>query len=199
MTIDFESEKLALKLWRLPYQTYALLKKCEDQTFEKYGLTTEQFGVLVTIGFLDKPVMVTDVARWLERSTNSISMIAERMVKAGLLRRVRNMRDRRAVQLVMTSKGENALKPATLAGLGFIREILSPLSYEDRRTFINLLEILKYAMLEYLNPETDVEETRRNEAKREALVRKWLLQYTVPSTPQAKRQGGKKKKTVRRG
>jgi DNA-binding MarR family transcriptional regulator len=199
MTIDFESEKLALKLWRLPYQTYTLLKKCEDQIFEKHGLTTEQFGVLVTIGFLDKPVMVTDVARWLERSTNSISMIAERMVKAGLLRRVRNTRDRRAVQLVMTSKAENALKPATLAGFGFVREMLSPLSSEDRRTFISLLEILKYAMLEYLNPGADMEEIRRNELKREALVRKWLLQYAVPSTPEAKRQGGKKKKTVRRG
>jgi len=32
----------------------------------------------------DAPVRITDVARWLERITNNVSMIADRMVKTGL-------------------------------------------------------------------------------------------------------------------
>jgi len=198
MTANFESAELALKFWRLLYQTYTLRKQSEDQIFEEHGLTTEQFGVLVTIGFFGSPVKPTEIAKWLARSPNSISMIVDRMVKAGLVRRVRSTGDRREVRVFITSKAENALKPATLASLEFIRKILSPLSNEDRRTLISLLGTLKSEILKYLNPEVDIEETTRNESERQGNMREWLLKYTLPSTPQAKRQGGKKRKTKKK-
>jgi DNA-binding MarR family transcriptional regulator len=196
MTVNFESENLILRLWRQVYQTYTLLKKCEDQIFKEQGLTTEQYGILVSIGYLGEPTRVTDIARWLERSTNSISMIIDRMVKVGLVRRVRSKSDRRVVHLAMTSKGENALKPATLASLEVIRKIMSPLSHEDRLALLSLLGTIKYEILEYLNPGVDVEGMKRNESKQVANVRKWLGEYALPSTPQAKRQGGEKRKTT---
>jgi hypothetical protein len=37
---------------------------------------------------------------------------------------------------------------------------------------------------------------KRSEPGQQANLRKWLLQYALPSTPGAKRQGGKKKKAV---
>jgi DNA-binding MarR family transcriptional regulator len=196
MAIKFESENLVLRLWRQVYQTYTLLKKCEDQIFEEYGLTTEQYGILVSIGYLGEPARITDIARWLERSTNSISMIVDRMVKAGLVRRVRDKSDRREVHVFITSKGGNALKPATVASLETIRKILSPISREDRSTLLSLLGTLKYRILEYLNPGMDLEEMKRNEFEQAANVKKWLSEYALPSTPEAKRQGGKKGKTI---
>ncbi|NWF78150.1 MAG: MarR family transcriptional regulator [Chloroflexi bacterium] len=197
MTINFESEKLTLRFWRLLYQTYTLFKRCEDQIFGEYKLTTEQFAVLVAMAYLGEPSMPSDIARWLERSTNSVSMLVDRMVKAGLVRRVRDRRDRRAVQLFMTSKAENALKPATVAGLEFTRKILSSLSSEDRLTLVNLLEMVKNKTLDYLNSGMDIEEVKRNELEQQANIRKWLLKYTSPATPEAKRQGSEKRKTIR--
>src|SRR4030065_2500791 len=97
MTAKFESAELDLRLWRQLYQTYTLLKQCEDGIFEEHGLTTEQYAVLVSISYLGQPARITDIAHWLERSTNSISMIVDRMVKAGLVRRVRDKRARRVV------------------------------------------------------------------------------------------------------
>jgi hypothetical protein len=41
----------------------------------------------------------------------------------------------------------------------------------------------------------DIEEMMRNEPEQEANLRKWLLQYALPFTPAAKRQGGKKAHT----
>jgi len=123
MTVNFESTELALRLWRQLYQTYTLLKQCEDAIFEEHGLTTEQFAVLVSISYIGEPARVTDIARWLERSTNSISMLVDRMVKASLVRRARDKRDRRVVYVSKTSKGETALRPASLASSECVQKI----------------------------------------------------------------------------
>ncbi|HEY4711843.1 MAG TPA: MarR family transcriptional regulator [Dehalococcoidia bacterium] len=195
MKANLESVELTLRLWRQAYQTYTLLKKCEDQVFGEYGLTTEQYSVLAAIDYFGGPTKVTDIAHWLERSTNSISMIVDRMVKVGLVKRVRDKVDRRVVFVSNSSKGEKALKPATLAGLEVIQKILSPLSDEDRHTLISLLEIPKYSMLEHLNPRVNIKEVKRNELEQAANLKKWLSEYGLLSTPQSKRQGGKKRKT----
>jgi DNA-binding MarR family transcriptional regulator len=199
MKINFEDESMIARLWRQVYQTYTLLKRCEDQIFEEYGLTTEQYAVLSALDYFNSPSKVTDIARWLERSTNSISMIVDRMVKAGLVRRARSTADRREVRVLMTSKGEAALKPATVASLEVIRKIMLPLSLEERNTLLSLLGTVKYETLRCLNPGLDIEKIKRNELKQAANLTKWLKEYALPSTPQAKRQGGKKRKTIRRG
>jgi DNA-binding MarR family transcriptional regulator len=199
MRANFESAELVLRLWRQVYQTYTLLKKCEDQIFGDHGLTTEQYGVLVAIDYFGGSTKVTDIARWLERSTNSISMIVDRMVKAGLVRRARSTGDRREVRVTNTSKGQDALKPANLASLEVVQKILSPLSHEDRLTLLSLLGTIKYEILEYLNPGVDIEEIKKNELKQAANLTKWLSEYGLPSTPQAKRQSGAKRKTIGRG
>jgi DNA-binding MarR family transcriptional regulator len=196
MMVNSESEKLALRAWFLTHRTRDVLRTCEDQVFGEYGLTAEQYAVLSIMKLLNDPVRVTDLAHWLERSTNSVSMLVDRMVKAGLITRKRDRGDRRAVHLSITNKGENALKPATLAGLEFIREILSPLSDEDKRAFVSLHEIVKYKALQYLNPGLDIEEMRRNEITNQPDLMKRLAQYISTSMSEAKRQSGKKGKTV---
>jgi len=197
MKTNLETEIVVLRLWRQVYQTYTLLKKCEDQILAEYGLTTEQYAVLGAIDYFAGPTKVTDIALWLERSTNSISMIVDRMVKAGLVRRIRDRSDRRVVRVVNTSKAENALKPATQASLEVIRKIL-PQSYEDRNTLLSLLGTIKYEILKYLNPEMDIEEVKREELEQAANVKEWLNKYGLSSTPQVKRQGGEKRKTKKK-
>jgi DNA-binding MarR family transcriptional regulator len=196
MKVNFEYENTILRLWLLIHRTYTLFRNCEDQVYPEHGLTTEQYGVLVTIKYLQNPVRITDVAQWMGHSTNSTSMIVDRMVKAGLVKRIRDRSDRRVVNVVITSKGENSLKAATLAGWDFIQKIMSSLPHNDRRTLVKLLETLKYGTLNYLNPGEDVEEMVRDEAKQHANLMERLVQYTLPSTPETKRQGGKKGKTV---
>jgi DNA-binding MarR family transcriptional regulator len=71
-------------------QAYTRYKNGMDQILAEHGLTMEQYLVLATVKYHDAPIRITDIARWLERSTNSITMIVDRMVKAGLLRRVRD-------------------------------------------------------------------------------------------------------------
>lgn len=196
MKVNSESPNTVLRLWPLLHRVGDLLKRCEDPIFGEYNLTTERYAVLATMKYLGDPLRLTDLALGLERSPNSVSMIVDRMVKTGLLTRKRDRGDRRVVYVVITSKGENAFRLATLPGLEFIREILSPLSYEDRLTLLSLLEAVKYKTLNYLNPGVDIEEMRRNDITNQAEVVERAIQYILPSTPQAKRQGGKKGKTI---
>jgi DNA-binding MarR family transcriptional regulator len=194
MTVKFEAENLILTTWLMIHRVDALLKICEDKVFGEYKLTSERYAVLVTIQYLGGSAKPSEVAQWLKRSPNSVSMIADRMVKAGLLKRTRDRKDRRVVWLTISGKGKGALKPATQAGWEFIREILSTLSYEDRSTLIRLLKVINYETLEYLNPGADIEGMLRDEIESHDNLMERLAQYLSLPTPEVKRQGGRKGK-----
>jgi DNA-binding MarR family transcriptional regulator len=170
-----EVENLDWRLWRTVYQSYTRFKICLDQVFAEQGLTSEQYQVLAATKYLDAPVRITDIAQWLERSTNSVSMIVDRMVKAGLLRRVRDRKDRRVVNVFLTSKAEKAFKPATTAARKAAQQIILPISYEDKRTFSSLSDMINYKLLQYLNPEADTEVMLKNDVeRRDNLMKRWL-------------------------
>lgn len=175
MTANSELENLDWKLWRMVYQTYTRFKSCLDRVFAEQGLTSEQYSVLAATEYLNAPVRITEIARWLERSTNSVSMIVDRMVKAGLLRRVRGKSDRRIVNVFLTSKGEKALMPATVAARKFAQQIMPSLSYEDKHAFVSLSEMINYKLLQYLNPEADIEAMVKDDIeRRDNLMKRWL-------------------------
>jgi DNA-binding MarR family transcriptional regulator len=168
--------------------------RCEDERFGRYGLTSEQFGLLVTIKYEGDFARPTDIARWLGRSPNSVSMLVDRMVKAGLVKRKRGRGDRREVRVMITSKGEDAVRPATRVGLEFIQKLMLPLSDEDLSTLIRLLEIVRHEGLECMNQEVSIDEMRGDDITSQPDLMKRLKQYTSPATPEAKRQVAKRKK-----
>lgn len=197
MTTNYTPYNIVLRLWFMIHRTHDMLRACEDEVFAEYNLTTERYALLAAMIYLGGTARPTDIARWLGRSINGVSMLVDRMVKAGLLRRVRDRSDRRVVNVSITSKAENALKPATRASWEFIQKITSPLSNEDKHTFVRVHEALRYEILKYLNPGANVEEMAKNDDESHANLMERLIQYVLPSTPEAKRQRGKKGKTMR--
>ncbi len=190
MPVKFEFENPYMGAWMLLRQTRNLISKCEDVVFSKYVLTTEQYLVIMAIKHIEEPVKVTDVARWLDRSVNSVSMIIDRMVKVGLVIRRRDLPDRRAVRLTITSKAEEAFVPATMAGWELIQEILSSLSDEDILTLNRLLEVLRDKTYDYLGSGEVVEKVKRDEDENMAWFMKQAAKYRSLSTPEAKPQCG---------
>jgi MarR family transcriptional regulator, organic hydroperoxide resistance regulator len=175
MMVNPELENLNLRVVRMVYQTYTRFQNCLDEIFRAQELTTERYLVLLAIKNHDAPVRISDIAQWGERSANSVSMIVDRMVKAGLLRRVRDKSDRRRVNVFMTSKAEDTLKPANIAALEFFRQIMSPLSHEDGHTFVSLFRMINYKLLEYLNPGADIEGMLRSDSERhDSLIKRML-------------------------
>jgi DNA-binding MarR family transcriptional regulator len=151
MPKELKNESLSLKAFMSLQQTRDLLFRCEDQAVAEFGITAEQYSVLMAIEDLVEPVRATDIARWLAHKVNSVSMLVDRMVKAGLVERERDLPDRRAVRLFMTSKGKQAFEQATPAVSKLIEDLLSPLANEDKGTLISLLEALEGKALSHLN------------------------------------------------
>jgi MarR family 2-MHQ and catechol resistance regulon transcriptional repressor len=196
--VDARPSVAVLKSWRQVYQTYNLLKQCQDQICGEYGLTVEQYSVLVVLNYAGGSARVTDIAEWLVHSANSISMIVDRMVKVGLVKRTRDRVDRRVVWVAPTSKGNDALKQAHLAVLKFVRRVFQPLSSEEENTLSSLLGTVKYEIMKYNNPELDMKEAKKTDSKQVDRIVRWMNEEQIAHAPKAKGQVGGRKKTVRR-
>ncbi|MFO7773241.1 MAG: MarR family transcriptional regulator [Dehalococcoidia bacterium] len=151
MPEQFDGESPSLKAWLLLHRTRDVFFRCEDRIAAEFGLTQEQYSVLLAMKCLDEPVRPTDVGRWIGHKVNTVSMIVDRMVKAGLVTRERDLPDRRSVRLSMTDKGEKAYEAATPQVWRLIEAIMSQLSHKDSLTLIRLLETLRNRALEHLN------------------------------------------------
>jgi DNA-binding MarR family transcriptional regulator len=195
MVTSLERDSLVLRSWSLLHRVRDVLMRCEDERYGPYGITSEQYGVLVTLKYIGDSGRPKDIARWLGRAPNSISMLIDRMVKAGLVRRTRDRKDRRAVNVSLTSKAENALGPATLASLEFIQNLMSPLLDEELSTLVQLLEIIRHRGVQCMDQEVTIDELRGHDITSQRDLMKRLKQYTRLSTLQAKRQSGKKGKS----
>lgn len=191
MAVNSEQENTVLRLWLLLRRVGDQLSVCQDLVYNRYGLTTEQFGVLASIKSRG-PLRPLDLAEILERSPNSMSMIVDRMVKAGLVRRTRDRKDRRAVFVSMTDKGRQAVEPAFPAGWEFIHRVVSPLSHDDQRSLADMLETVKGELVSYLNPEMDTGEITKRSLTKDPDLYKRVVKNVLRSGYEAGRKRRKK-------
>jgi len=165
MPVKFGFDNPLLKTWLLIHQTYNLVLRCEGAVFSKEGLTTEQHAVLMAIKFIGSQATVSDVAQWLDRNPNTISLLADRMEKRGLVRKRRDLRDRRSVRLAMTDKGKEVFEKATIAGWELIQQMLSSLSEKEQLVLSDLLEAVRQRAFEYLSSGETIEEIQVDESR----------------------------------
>jgi hypothetical protein len=119
-------------------------------------------------------------------------MLIDRMVKAGMVRRTRDRKDRRVVTVSSTDKGKTAVEPAIPAGWELIHEILAPVSYDDQRALANTLETIKCELVSYLNPEMDKAEIIKSSYTNRPDLYKRMLKNVLPPGYEAKRKAREK-------
>ena len=192
MALNSKSGNTVLRVWLLLHRVRDILALCEDSIFAEYGITTEQFSVLAAVKSRGGSLRPTDLASILERSVNSMSMLVDRMVKAGLVRRTRDRIDRRVVRVTLTSKGTNAIERAIPEGWDFIQKILSPISYKDKQALAGMLETVKCELLGHLNPQVDMAEIIKNSVTNQPGLYERMIKNIFPSGSEAKRKGREK-------
>jgi DNA-binding MarR family transcriptional regulator len=193
MTVKSESANTVLRLWLLLHRVHDVVNLCEESILREYGLTPEQFGVLASIKSDGGSLRPVDLALMLERSPNSVSMLIDRMVKAGLVKRTRDRKDRRAVNVTLTNKGEKTLQPAAPADWEFIQKVLLTLPDGDRHALSDTLELVKCEAFSYLHPELDKANIIKNSFTNQPGLYERMIKNIVPSNSERRPHGKKKK------
>jgi len=191
MTINPKSQNTIMRLWLLVHRVRDAFFLCEDSVFAEHGLTTEQFTLLAAVKGAGSSLKPSELAKIMDRSPNSVSMLVDRMAKAGLVRRIRDRKDRRVVNVMLANKGEEALEPSMVVGWELAKKILSALSDEEKNTLADLLETVKCECLGYLNPGTDMAEIRRNSVTNRPDLYKQMMENVFPRGHGAKHNSEK--------
>ncbi len=197
MTVSTEQEKTVIRLLLLLSRTGDALDLCLDLVSSRYGISNEQARLLSVIKSRG-PMRPVDIAAVLERAPNSMSMLVDRMVKAGLVRRTRDRKDRRAVFVSLTNKGNEAVEPAIPAVWEFMNRFLSVVSYDEQRALADTLETLKCELTSYLNPEMDKAEIIKKSLTKDPNMYRRMLKVFLPAGHELKLNRGEKGKTVGR-
>jgi len=146
--VKFAFQNPKMRAWMLLHQTTSSIGKCEDKTFGPLGLTTQQHAVLMAVKFSPTPPTLTQIADWVDRHINSITLIVDRMEKGGLVKRARNAHDRRSYCLEMTAKGQKHLQTGIETDMPLIQEILCCLSNEELQAMSDFLEKIRTKAIE---------------------------------------------------
>jgi len=87
------------------------------------------------------PLNITQLAQALHLNQSTVSSLADRMERDGLVRRVQSSQDRRSVKLRLTEKSDDIAVQLPVSPLGFFRDLLAQaLSAEEQATLARLLQ-----------------------------------------------------------
>jgi len=129
--------------WLMLHQTYDSIIKCEESTLAEFSLPVQQYLVLRVIKYAPDPVNSVVVSNWLDRNHNSISSIVDRMEKAGYLKRVKNVNDRRSAILIITPKGETLYRKTCKTAEELPKKVLSVLTEKELKSLLRLLHKIR--------------------------------------------------------
>ena len=129
-------------LWVLLHQVGDIIFYAREAELHEYNLPATQADVLFVIKAIGDKVTPAQISRMIFRQPHSVSGIIDRMAKAGLVKRTKDLHRKNLVRVVMTDKGEKAYKQA-LKKRKSVQKIMSSLSEAERQKLRSLLETLR--------------------------------------------------------
>jgi DNA-binding MarR family transcriptional regulator len=106
--------------------------------FAEFGLTPATFSILTLIR--DNPgVPPSTLASLLRLKLPNLIKILNELESTGIIKRSRSKADRRAVELVLTSKGTKLIQDAATTTEPYQRKMLSPLSEAEQNKLLEFL------------------------------------------------------------
>ena len=138
---DTKPVDLDYNLWVLLEQATTLILNARDQELSEYGTTAMQAAVLFITNQVGDETTPAEISRWISRKPSSVTGILNRMVKAGLVQRTKDLPRGNWVRVRLTEKGQKAYKQSLKRKP--IHLIMSALSEEERRQLASLLEKLR--------------------------------------------------------
>jgi DNA-binding MarR family transcriptional regulator len=124
----------------------SLLEKRSEAFFQPFGISGAQFNILNLLAMHGGGMNQSDLIELLLVGKSSVSIVLNRMVRGGLVRRETHPKDRRQTVLILTAKGRalrNRIFPRYESG---VKEVFGSLKKESRVVFLQQLETLYGAL-----------------------------------------------------
>jgi DNA-binding MarR family transcriptional regulator len=139
------------QFWDLCHRASDLTSRYVDCVLTKEtGITYQQFLVLMAMEHTGNQGTVGNIAKQLDRTQNTLSVLLDRMKRNGLVKKSRNMTDRRLVRVVITEKGKQKLAETVKIGWGLIEELTASYSEEEMKTMVKLVSRIEKSASEKL-------------------------------------------------
>ena len=124
-----------------------LMERRSEAFFAPLGLTGAQFNILNLLAVRDGRLDQVELVGLLLVGKSSISIVLNRMVRDGLVRREEHPKDRRQTVLILTPKGRARWKKVAPRYLQGVDEVFGALAPAHRQHFLDDLKVLHDALL----------------------------------------------------
>lgn len=140
-------ESIVLSIFDLSNQ----LKKIGDEVYQKVGLTTQQWLILMHLAgnpnlpFFkrekhEKALMASELADSLHVTRANITNLLNVLLEKGLVQQEEDDRDRRIKRITLTEKGVALVNKTQPARLGVINYLTEGFTAKDKGIFLDFLE-----------------------------------------------------------
>jgi len=144
--MDDERERLIGHILEIDQRVYQYLLRHQIPHWAEVDLTMPQLKVLFLVGGAEA-MPNGRVARALGMTLSTTTGVVDRLVAQGLIQRLEDPNDRRAVLLKTTPKGRALLEQLLTSGLGYFRQILDRMTLEELHTVSRALDLLHQAAM----------------------------------------------------
>ncbi|MGA9407360.1 MAG: MarR family transcriptional regulator [Bacteroidota bacterium] len=138
---------LALSLWVKLARASSTFSRLTNLDIQRYGLTQPQFSVIEALGHLGPMKMGSFCSKMLTSGGN-ITVVIDNLEKDGLVERVPFPKDRRAITVRLTSKGEKLFHDIFSKHAQFVTKVASVLTEDEQVQLSALLKKLGMALQE---------------------------------------------------
>jgi len=139
--------------WLLWHEVSYLLERCEEDLFKQISMMVQEYQVLKSIKFYKTNVTPTKINQILNHDPNYLSYILKKMEKEGLIRRTKDLDDRRSIRLEFTPNGNSIYRKATRSAEKLPLYLLSDLKKNELSTFVDVLQKLRIKINDFRNSE----------------------------------------------
>jgi DNA-binding MarR family transcriptional regulator len=134
----------------------SLLERRSEAYFQPFGLTGAQFNILNLLAYRDGRMNQSELVDLLLVGKSSISIVLNRMVRDGLVKREEHPTDRRHTILALTPKGRALWRKISPRYEANVKRIFGVLPPARRQRFLDDLKVLHDGFLaEEANPVSD--------------------------------------------
>jgi len=147
---DFQIPDAVINTYVLLLNTSDIITRHAGIEFSKTGITNTQFIVLVTLRSFPQPPTLTELAERLFRTKNSLTTVIDNMEHHGLVKRVKDNIDRRAVRVMTTDQGKRLFETVLPLSTELVYQVMSCYNQDDVNQLSELLCRIRSHVLQKL-------------------------------------------------